>query len=38
MLWPGELAREEAVLEVKEEAGLAVLGVAGLVTTFLKSS
>lgn len=34
----GELAREEVVLGVREEAGLTVLGVAGLVTTFLKSS
>ena len=34
----GVLAREEAVLGVREEAGLTVLGVAGRVTTFLKSS
>ena len=34
----GELAREDTELGVREEAGLIVLGVAGLVTTFLKSS
>ena len=34
----GVLARDEVVLGVREEAGLEVLGVAGLVTTFLKSS
>ena len=34
----GVLAREEVVLGVSEDAGLTVLGVAGLVTTFLKSS
>ena len=38
MVFAGDDDREAVVLGVKEDAGLDTLGVAGLVTTFLKSS